>query len=169
MLCFFFLLSPSASIVFGFKKPPALAVAKGSTVSLFPSITVTPTAGEARSTTRMATEPALFTVVEWEAHDHNVTGISTVPFQAPLAADSTRGLSPLVDNSGVQTGVGQTGVADGGDDRGASAEHTVWRRSTAVVYTCSMDGHCKEWEVLITGGEDGGAPVVRFVSRPEVS
>lgn len=152
LLLLLLLLTPSEPIIFGVKKPPSLVVAKGSTVSLFPFVTIIPTAADAAS----------LRVIEWEAHDHNVTGISTVPFQAPFAADATRG-------SSTTRSVGQTGEADGGYGSRASPEFTAWRRSTAVVYTCSMDGHCKEWEVLITGDGGEGAPVARCVSRSEVS
>ncbi|CAM9117502.1 unnamed protein product, partial [Pylaiella littoralis] len=128
-------------------------------------------------------QPAAIT---WRAHDHNVTGISTVPFSGPV---SSTALSPSPDSdaaaaaaaaAAVGSGVSRKGgmeKAGGGREgaRGGTAGPAVVggkrRRqeerdvssgvgatreknvSTALLYTCSADGSCKEWEVVAVAPE----------------
>lgn len=154
--------------------------------------------------------------VTWQAHDHNVTGISTVPFAAPVSSTASppflAGRSPAssttapsgqaasaaaVGNgkrrqggegggggggtcaSDAGTSVGETGAGRGDSSRGGGAERArvggkrprreegdagggcrrSGGRATALVYTCSMDGSCREWEVEVAaslGGDGGG-------------
>ncbi|CAM9901904.1 unnamed protein product, partial [Ectocarpus sp. 8 AP-2014] len=152
--------------------------------------------------------------VTWRAHDHNVTGISTVPFAAPVSSTasppSLAGTSPsssttapsgqaapatAVGNgkyrqggegggggscaSGAATSVGDAGAGRDDSSRGGGAERArvggkrrrreegdagggrrrSGGRATALVYTCSMDGSCREWEVEVAvspAGDGGG-------------
>eukprot|EP00752_Nemacystus_decipiens_P005027 g4567.t1 len=126
------------------------------------------------------------------AHDHNVTGVSAIPFPAPVssaAAPSTLAASgpssaAAAETTGSTRGSGKEGAgrgegarkspaAGGGKKRrrqeggaghgggggGAGTATTSDGWSTALIYTSSMDGSCKEWEVGV--GARGGGDEVR--------
>lgn len=132
-------------------------------------------------------------VITWEAHDHNVTGISAFPFPAPVwstAAPSTiaaraspppaaagatgASLSPEKEGAIRPEGVGESaavgkkrrrpedgagagggGGGEAGTEAAAAAASDGIIGSTALIYTCSMDGSCKEWEVGVPAAGAG--------------
>ncbi|CAN0142449.1 unnamed protein product [Ectocarpus fasciculatus] len=202
-------------------QPPATGRTATARVEAGTTTTALAASGSARGSTpsrrhRFAATPdgQQPAAVTWRAHDHNVTGISTFPFAAPVlstapppslagasrssstTAPSGRDASATAVGNGKRRQGGEGGggggsasgaaasgggtVAGSGDSsRGVGAERARvggkrrrreegdsgggCRRSdgraTALVYTCSMDGSCREWEVEVAvspGWDDGG-------------
>lgn len=136
--------------------------------------------------------------IAWRAHDHNVTGISTVPFSGPVSSNASHPSSAEVSKKGGGKGAGDQeegggggGAAvvggkrrrqeDGGGDgdglggggTGPRSERRKRFGSTALLYTCSMDGSCKEWEVEVVpearvrgGGSEEERGKEEMVARP---
>lgn len=168
----------------------ALVAVKGASVSIFPRITATATnTPSGGHQVAAAPAPASFAAsphhqqppsTTWEAHDHNVTGISAFPFPAPVtstaAAAGTTGASRGSGKGRAgsrEEGGGESAAAGGGGGKkrrrkgeggefwagvgpGAKTAAASDGWSIALIYTCSMDGSCKEWEVGVAGAGAGG-------------
>lgn len=87
--------------------------------------------------------------VQWQAHDDNVTAVSTAPFSGPISATF---LGSVTSGSPSDGGIGpprehaSTGVEVGVESGDAS------QRASVLVYTSSMDGSCHEWEIDLGSG-----------------
>lgn len=115
-------------------------------------------------------------VISWEAHDHNISGISTAPFPGPVS--STASLSSWNSRSQASTapasrnGVSVSSVNVENGVRGTQTGYGVpgsdsisaVRPSAMILYTSSLDGICKEWEVTVGMGDgDAAGPKPRCV------
>lgn len=115
--------------------------------------------------------------VEWYAHEHNITAMSGAPFPGPVSRTFPVSSVPEFPASSIGSNKSDErvpstasasiagGNGDVGNGRGAARKRSRRggetgvspgaRTRTALLYTCSIDGRCKEWEVRMRDVKEG--------------